>query len=230
MLRPITFLAPLLLAGCAAARTNALVVGDQPDARLTSSSVPEMSAPAPTPEPAVALEPAAATPSAEPMMPAFEDEGLHGSRFTLKGGYWGADEEDIDDGYLFAASWMHYFTRLLAIEIEAGYIGAEADDSVVDADIFSVPLFLNGRLNAPLWILDIYGGAGIGTFYYDVDGSGVSEDGWLLGGQAFLGASLNLADFVALGLEGKYYLTEDADDIDAGLDAFALLLTLGFGR
>ena len=35
---------------------------------------------------------------------------------------------------------------------------------------------------------------------------------------------------MALGLEGKYYITDDIDEFDEGIDAFALMLTLGFSR
>jgi len=86
---------------------------------------------------------------------------------------------------------------------------------------------------APVWILDLYAGQGVGTFYYDAEASGAvsaSDEGFLLGGNAFLGATINLADRIALGLEGKYYVTDEISDLDAGLDAFALMRTLGFSR
>ena len=35
---------------------------------------------------------------------------------------------------------------------------------------------------------------------------------------------------LALGLEAKYYLSEEIDNTDASLDAYALMLTLGFSR
>jgi methylaspartate ammonia-lyase len=93
---------------------------------------------------------------------------------------------------------------------------------------------LNGRFNIPIWILEGYAGAGIGTFYYDAEASGAvsaDEDGFLFGGNAFLGASLNIAEALALGLEFKYYVTDDiSNDIEAGLDAYALMLTLGWSR
>lgn len=177
--------------------------------------------------------PYAPEPNFAPLVSApMRDEGLRENRTTLKLGYWGSTEDELDDGYILNASWMRFFTGLFAAELELGYLEVDGDDGGVDSDVWAIPIMLNGRINAPLWILDIYGGAGIGTFYYDAEvkfqGLKADEDGFLLGGNLFLGSSLNLADTLALGLEFKYYLTEDADDFDAGLDAYALMLTLGW--
>jgi hypothetical protein len=91
---------------------------------------------------------------------------------------------------------------------------------------------LNGRLNFPVSALDLYGGLGVGSIYYDVNssGGGLSHDGWVLAGDAFLGADVHLGDAFLLGLEGKYYLTDKVTVLDGGLDAFALMLTVGFHR
>src|SRR6185503_21121911 len=125
-----------------------------------------------------------------------EGESLHGSRFTLKGGYYGSSEDAIDDGYIVNASWTRFLNKLFAVELEIGYIDADGSDAGVDTDVWSVPIMLNGRLNVPVWILEAYGGLGIGTFYYNAEASGAvndDDDGFLWGGDAFLGASINLA-------------------------------------
>ncbi len=163
------------------------------------------------------------------------DDGLRHSRFTIKGGLFSPDADEYnDDGWIVNASWMRFFTSLLALEVEVGYFDVSGEESGVDTDIWGAPLMVNGRANIPLWILDLYGGLGVGTIYYDAEASAAGltadDDGFLLAGNAFLGATINLADSIALGLEGKYYLTEDIDDFDESLDAFALMLTLGFSR
>jgi len=237
MFRFATPLASLLLVACAAPRTSSILVAGELDGGV-SHARPEAD-PAPGLEPAplpalLAVEPAATPPAVEPIPALLAEESLHGSRFTLKGGYWGSDEDTLDDGYIFNASWMRFFTRFFALEFEAGYLDGEGEDGGVDADVWSVPLFVNGRLNAPLWILDLYGGAGVGGFYYDAEASSggvtVDDDGFLWAGNVFLGATVNVADRIALGLEAKYYLTDDIDDFDEGLDGYALMLTLGWSR
>jgi hypothetical protein len=129
---------------------------------------------------------------------------------------------------------MRFFTGLLALELEVGYLDADGEDGGVEVDLYGIPIMVNGRANIPVWILDVYGGLGVGTIYYDAEvssgGLSADDDGFLLGGNIFLGATINLADRIALGLEAKYYETEEIDDADATLEAFAVMLTLGFSR
>ena len=231
----------LFLLGCASSRTLELVHDEAIDARAIVAST-EAPAPELAREPEVVAlsfadyELEVLSVGAEPREPVLtlaQDESLHGSRFTLKGGYYGADEDALDDGYIFNVSWMRFFTKIFAIEFEAGYLDVDGSEGTVDAEVWSVPIMLNGRFNLPVWVLDVYAGLGIGTFYYDVELSGGAtgdDDGFLAAGNGFLGATINLADAIALGLEGKYYVTEDIDDADAALDAYAIMLTLGFSR
>lgn len=231
-----------LFLGCASARTLDLVEGprasapsadarDLPAAGETDPEVSVSSSAALAPEaPPVEPDPAL---SALPTAPA-DEAGLRENRFTLKAGYYGATEDELDDGYIIGVSWMRFFTKIFALEFELGYLDIEGSDSGIDADVWALPIMVNGRFNLPVWVLDLYAGLGIGTFYYDaeVSGLGLSEDddGFLTAGNAFLGGSFNIADRLALGLEAKYYVTDEVDDADAGLDAYALMLTLGFGR
>jgi len=227
MLRNALLSTSLLLASCASTRTSELIVDDALPARVSASSAAVLPAePVASPESAPAALP-------EPLaVPTFAPaEELYNSRFTVKGGYWGGSEDALDDGYIFGVSWMRFMSKLLALELEIGYFDADGSDSGTNFDVWSVPIMLNGRLNVPVWILDLYGGLGIGTYYYDAEASGAgsgSDDGFLMGGNAVLGASIGLADRISLGLEGKYYISEDVDDFNEGLDAFALMLTLGF--
>jgi hypothetical protein len=239
--RPFLLVVPsLLLLGCASARSMDVIDGCTIDSRTivadSGASSPAVDAElVAQPSTVTALEAQPVTGAVFPSSasaPAAE-ESLHTSRFTVKGGYWGATEDAIDDGYLVGLSWMRFFSKLFALELEAGYMDADGTDSGVDFDVWSIPVMVNGRLNVPIWVLDLYGGLGIGTFYYDAEASGAAsadDDGFLWAGDAFVGATINLADAIALGLELKYYLTDDIDDYDEGLDAYALLLTLGFSR
>ena len=96
-------------------------------------------------------------------------------------------------------------------------------------------MLVNGRFNVPAGKkIELYGGFGLGSFYYEADaktaGVKVSADGFLFGGDAFLGGALRLGKALSLGLEGKYYLTENVSDLGGGLDAYVVMLTLGFDR
>lgn len=224
----------LLLVGCASAPSRAVDAVDSsvafdvpaPSAELTPA--PDSAVAGEGVVPFEALEIGASREYAASPAPVPQEESLHSSRFTIKAGYYGAEEDELDDGYILGVSWMRFFSRLLAIEFELGYVDADGEG---DGEVWSLPIMLNGRLNLPIWILEAYGGLGVGGFYYDAEGGGENDDGFLWGGNAFLGASVNLADAIALGLEGKYYVSDDiSDDLDFGLDAFALMLTLGFSR
>jgi hypothetical protein len=233
------------LVACAASRTNEVRVSDDLDVSASRASVVVEPLPEAAPV-AASTAPSLAALALEPLPAAPQDmdddgrndwndgQGLHDSRFTVKGGYFGADEDALDDGYIFNLSWMNFMTRIFALELEVGYLDADGSDSGVDSEVWAIPIMLNGRANLPIWVLDVYAGLGAGTFYYDAEVSGAasgSDDGFLLGGNAFVGASVGVADSIALGLEGKYYVSEDAsDDFDSSLDAFALMLTLGFSR
>ena len=141
-----------------------------------------------------------------------------------------ADADALDDGFILGVSWMRFLSRIFAVEFELGYIDADGEEDDVDAEVWAMPIMINGRASIPIWVLEAYAGLGIGGFYYDAEAGDVDDDGFLFGGNAFLGAGVNLADAISLGLEAKYYVTEDIDDFDESLDAFALMLTLGFSR
>ena len=158
-----------------------------------------------------------------------------GQRFTLKGGYYDASEDGLDDGYIINAAWLLPRTDGFSTEFELGYLDADGTHHGVDRDLWAIPLMVNGRFTVPVGEkLELYGGLGIGSFYYDADvdagAVSVSADGFLFAGDGFFGGSIHLGESLWLGLEGKYYITEEASDLGGGLDAFVALLTLGFQR
>jgi len=203
--------------------------------------LPESTLPARDPWAAPAYEPLATssfdrelaplpwTYSAVPLEPYLADEppGREGENYVaLKAGWFSPSEDDLDSGGIINVAYGRYFTRLIAIEVEGGYAVPDVDAS--SSDLFIVPLMLNGRVNIPLWILEVYGGLGIGYSYYDLEVGSFDENDWLITGSAFLGANLVLADKLTGGLEFKYYVTEETDDTDIALDAFAVMVTLGW--
>jgi len=160
---------------------------------------------------------------------------LQERRFTVKGGYYSSEDADeLDDGYIVNLAWMKSMSRSFAVEFEFGYFDADGDDAGVKGDVWGIPAMVNGRLNVPVGPIDLYGGAGVGNIYYDAEADAgivsVDADGWLFAGDAFFGATIKVKDSLALGLEAKYYMTEEIDSLDVSLDSFALMLTLGFDR
>ena len=244
MIRSASILASVLLVGCMSARGSDLLVDLPLEARPGAGRVEDDSAAlaAASEEASLAVASTAGTEAMrgaeafEPSLPSTPARGgLRESRFTVKGGYYSSeDAEDLDDGYIVNLSWMQFRSPHFAMEFEVGYFEADGEDGVVESEVWGIPFMVNGRINLPISVVDLYGGAGVGEFYYDAErDSGVvsiDADGWLFGGNAFVGATLNLGDSLALGLEAKYYLSEEIDDLDVSLDAFAVMLTLGFGR
>lgn len=237
---------PLLILGCASVPTGDDAIGSavtptlavpvnagpaSTDARADLSLArPSTEANAPEVGFDLAPEELANAWALRPAAPA--EEPRHRSLFTIKGGYYTAQDTDaLDDGYILNASWVDFFSKIFAIEAEAGYLDANGKAAGGSTDLWGIPLMVNGRLNFEVWKLDLYGGLGLGTIYYSVSTSGGrDEDGWVAAGDAFLGTGINLGESFVLGLEGKYYITDKVGALDGGLDAFALMLTFGFAR
>ena len=144
--------------------------------------------------------------------PQGEDHRSHTNYATLKGGVYAPSTGIVASGYIINLALGHHFSRLFAVELEVGYLANQASPSSAIRNLWGIPIMANARLSLPVWILEAYGGAGLGTMYYDVEG-------------ALTGADLALADRVTLGLEAKYYMIEDVGALD--LDAIAAFLTLG---
>jgi hypothetical protein len=158
--------------------------------------------------------------------PAGDGEDRSGTSYlTAKGGVFYPSESDLNDGWIANLAYGRYFTRFFSLELEGGYMAPDPDVSSVD--LYAVPLMLNGRVNLPLWILEAYGGAGLGGTYYNIDASSSHSDGWLWTGSLFLGANLVLLDRLTGGLELKYYLTDEIRNTHDSLGGLAVMLTLG---
>jgi hypothetical protein len=229
MLRIALVVTPVLFIGCATPQPNPSSAMDADSlARMDVRSVgPSADADAPAEE----LSASALSYQSAPLPPPRRPR----QRFTLKGGYLGSDEDGFDDGFIIGGSWMRPLSEIFSSEVEVGYLDASGSDRFVDRDVWAIPVMFNGRLNFPLGEkLEIYGGLGLGWFYYDADADGpglsVSADGFLFGGDAYFGGDILLGESFRLGLEGKYYATDSSSDLGGGLDSYVVLLTLGFDR
>lgn len=229
MLRSALLVTSFLFVGCAAPRTNPVLAGDAALAwSAEAPAVEPIAAPVVAPEVFTDFEQSAPPPQAGPPPRPRE-------RFTLKGGYYGSSEDEIDDGYIILGSWLRPISPGFSSEVEIGYMDAEGTDKGVDRDLWAIPLLAGGRFTVPLGQrLEFYLGIGLGTFYYDAQakalGVSVDADGFLFAGDGYFGADIALGQSLYLGLEGKYYLTDNASNLDGGLDAYVGLLTLGFAR
>jgi len=247
MLRSLVSCLSVAALGCAATPSRAPSYHYATSDAAPAPAAPAPAAPSPTDfgfAPAVersgaGLAPAPATPGSPdwelrpadlsrsateaPTRPPVRSEERAGDMFTLKGGYFNAEESSLGDGGAITAAWTRYLVRILAVELEIGYL--ETDGDV--ADVWALPILLNGRVGLPITIFEIYGGLGIGYFYWDGSAGSLDDSGWVFGGQAFIGGNVTLGGIV-VGLEGKYLSTEDLGDGDANLDGAGVFLTVGF--
>jgi len=228
MLRRALLVTPILLVGCAAPRTNPVLEGDEVSASITATAAAETRAAS-----RAATEVDTAL-TQNPPMRTQQPPQMPRQRFSLKGGYYGANEDEIDDGVIFLGSWLRPVSGRFSSEVEIGYLDASGSDKGVDRDVWAIPLMGGARYTLPIGQrLEAYVGLGLGSFYYEADvksfGAKAEVDGFLLAGDGYFGGTLQLGRSMWLGAEGKYYLTDDASNLD-GLDAFVGLLTLGFTR
>jgi Outer membrane protein beta-barrel domain len=217
-----------LLLGCSAPLRPPMGYGDVNE-QLASPSLDLASSPEPSPAsdltapatPDFLLMPALATPALIDGRGASE-----GNYLTLKGGFLHPTEGNLDPGFITNAALGHSFNRFLAVEVEGGY-AAPDPDSPAD-DLYLVPLMVNARVSVPIWLLEVYGGLGIGGMYYAFDQGVADTNGWLLAGNAFVGADVVLFDRLTAGLELKYYVTDKIRSTDDTLDSVAIMATLGW--
>jgi hypothetical protein len=238
-------LVSLLMVGCASTTHRDVQPGDPLPWRVSPEAEPTAGVTPVAPDPAPELAPANAAPAtslvlAEPPPLTFQrgappPNRMHETRYTLKAGNYSAEDADeLDSGYIINLSALRYNTEVLAVEVELGYFSADGDEGSTSSDVWGIPFMTHLRANIPLGPFDVYGGVGLGTIYYEaeVDLGPISAeaDGFLIAGDAFFGATITLRDKLTLGLEAKYYVTDEIGSLDTSLDAFALMATVGVGR
>jgi len=154
------------------------------------------------------------------------DDGRN-NYLALKAGEVFPTDGDLNAGWMVGAAYGRYFSRLFSLEASTGYFAPDLDLSPA-ADLYAVPVMANLRVNLPIWLLQAYGGAGIGAMYYNIDGGALDGDGWLGAGNVFVGADITLFDRLGAGLELRYFITDKIRNSDINLDAFTLALSLAF--
>jgi hypothetical protein len=145
---------------------------------------------------------------------------------TLKGGAIDPTDDDIDTGWYFGGVFGQRVSNLVSMEFETGY--GEVEHEVRNSDLFAIPMLLNARVTVPVGFLDLYGGGGLGTTYYDFESSSIGVEGWLFTGDLFAGVETEIRERMTVGVELKYHFTEEMELIDEHLDSFALLATVGW--
>ena len=126
------------------------------------------------------------------------------------------DFDDLDTGVNLNAAIGIKPIEFLAFELESGYFWGE-DTGAVDVELWGVPMLANARLTIPLFFLELSAGLGVGGFYLSSEAGSADDDDWVFGGDAFAGVGFSLGP-VTLGVEAKYYLTEEADLFGQGVE------------
>ncbi len=164
-----------------------------------------------------------------PMPPVPQARRQNTDDYTMiKGGFYEPDSGSLDDGYIVNLAFGHYFTQFLALEMEIGYLNSEGTPASLLDTIRGTPLMANARVTVPLSSsVNLYGGGGVGAIYYDIEAIApiLDTDGWIFAGNAFFGSDIDLSDTIFVGVEAKYYLTEEL--VSGDLDAFAAFVTFG---
>lgn len=230
MLRHALIVTPFLFAACASPLANPEIVGNE-----ATFSTAEPKATEPLADPAAANGTFTQSGTVVYQAPPAKPPRRQRERFSLKGGYLSSNEDGFDDGIIINGAWMRPLSDNFASEVEVGYMDASGSHHGVDRDVWAIPLMANGRVNVPLGEkLEVYGGLGLGWMYFDAEadtfGVSASGDGFLFAGDAYFGGDILLGESFRLGLEGKYYATDNSSDLGGGLDSYVVLLTLGFDR
>lgn len=115
------------------------------------------------------------------------------------------DIAGLDTGIYGELAFGKDLAPFFGIDLSFGYLEA---DRTSDRKLRAAPLFLNGRLQLPLLVFNVYGGAGIGGLYADYTLGPVDDDDFLLAANVFAGIEVGL-DNLAIGLEYRYLATEE---------------------
>ncbi len=131
------------------------------------------------------------------------------------GPLWFSDDLDsLDTGVSMELAFGYRFIRIISIELQSGYFGAEDPDGSTETDVWGIPIVVNGRVALPIPLIHPYAGVGIGGYYVNGEretaGVSTEDDDFVFGGSIFIGSEIKLGP-VAAGLQFKYVVTEEAD-------------------
>jgi hypothetical protein len=172
-----------------------------------------------------------------------EKAPLGAGNLALKVDYISFTEDDLEDadadsGLYLGIEGFGEITPNLYLGLEVGYaVSVEGDLDIeffaddVDVDVTYVPVEVNLKYAAevsPHFVIDF--GAGVSYNYAEIEvsnGESDSEDEWLLGGQFFVDLNYTFDAFF-LGINGKYQLTEEGDDLEISFDNWRIGGQIGF--
>ncbi len=148
------------------------------------------------------------------------------------------EDADADSGLYLGIEGFGEVTPNLYLGLEVGYaVSVEGDLDIefftedVDVEVTYVPVEVNLKYAAevsPHFVIDF--GAGVSYNYAEIEvsnGESDSEDEWLLGGQFFVDLNYTFDAFF-LGINGKYQLTEEGDDLEVSFDNWRVGGQIGF--
>jgi opacity protein-like surface antigen len=142
---------------------------------------------------------------------------LGSSHLAVKIAHLQFTENDFDDigsekGTYFGVEWFFEAVRNLYIGAEVGYTNPDGSILGVNTEVTYVPVELNLKyaleVTPQFWVC--LGGGGSYNYGEVKIKAPISdkETDWMLGGQAFIDASLTFLDRFFVGLTGKYQITE----------------------
>lgn len=146
------------------------------------------------------------------------------------------EDADIDSGFYLGIEGFHEVSPNLYLGLEIGYAFCDSNDweiafDTVDVDLTYIPVEVNLKYAAevsPHFIIDFGGGVSYNWAEVEISNGGSdSEDDWLLGAQFFVDLNYTFEQFF-LGVNGKYQITEEGDDLDVSFDNWRIGGQIGF--
>jgi hypothetical protein len=147
------------------------------------------------------------------------------------------EDLDVDSGLYLGIEGFGEVSPNLYLGLEVGYAFIQSGDffeldlfdTELDVDLTYIPVEVNLKYAAevsPHFIIDF--GGGLSYNYAEIDVEDLDdEDEWLFGGQLFLDLNYTFDAFF-LGINAKYQITEEGDDLDASFDNWRIGGQIGF--
>ena len=156
------------------------------------------------------------------------------------------EDLDVDSGLYLGIEGYGEITPNLYLGLEVGWTNPDGDfHDIADTELTYMPVELNLKYAvevSPQFIIDF--GAGVSYNYAKIEadtavgtfedietgeelGSSVDESEWLFGGQFFVDLNYTFDQFF-LGINGKYQLTEEGDDLPVNFDNWRIGGQIGF--
>ena len=146
------------------------------------------------------------------------------------------EDADVESGLYLGLEGFVEVAPKFYIGLEVGHTSIDSQglfeidlfDTKVDVDLTYIPVEVNLKYAAelsPNLIIDF--GGGISYNYAEIEVESVSKDEWLLGGQLFVDLNYTFDTFFS-GINCKYQLTEEGDDLEVNFDNWRIGGQIGF--